>query len=330
MKILHVTFHNGCAINLDFVAKKLGHELETQFALLWNYNIGHDRAADLWNKHKDYYDQFDLIITSDTAPLSRIFLQNNYAGKLIIWVCNRFDYHDAASNDCGFPDSEYYQLFRAAVKSSNVKIFSYTQFEHEFAMKYRNTILPPNVIKPCAFMESPPTTSLFPADLNKNDTFLVPAYHNDTHFLDLTAKCNSLGIQVYGGRYNGPSDLVGIKGIIHIPYAWSNLALFENWSLGNVYFIPSKTFLFELIKRHVNFFWSPPFVPSMIESSEWYAPEHKNLFAYFDSWDDLKQKTNDSSYIAGLKTNVLKFQATHTATMLDQWNKAINDWPGII
>ena len=89
MKILHITYHNGCKITLDYVAQSLRHEITTQFAD-WNYNIGHNRAIDVWNKHKDYYNQFDIIITSDTCPLARIFLQNNYSGKLIIWICNRF------------------------------------------------------------------------------------------------------------------------------------------------------------------------------------------------------------------------------------------------
>ena len=33
------------------------------------YNVGHERAQNIWNKHKDYFNQFDAIITSDTAPL---------------------------------------------------------------------------------------------------------------------------------------------------------------------------------------------------------------------------------------------------------------------
>src|SRR5208282_2621726 len=124
MKILHLTYHGGCKRTLDFVAKSLEHEITTKFAD-WNYNIGPNRAAEIWNKHKDYFNLFDLVITSDTAPLSRIFLQNDFKKKLIIWICNRFDYHDGASNDCSFPDYEYYNIINAAPRKNNVKIFSY-------------------------------------------------------------------------------------------------------------------------------------------------------------------------------------------------------------
>jgi hypothetical protein len=324
MKLLHITFHRGCELNLNYVAKQLGHEITTQYADC-GYNIGHVRAEDVWNKHKDYYNQFDLIITSDTAPLSRILLQNNYTGKLIIWVCNRFDYCDQATNDCQFPDEEYYQIFRNATNKPNVKIFSYTKFEHEYAAKYRNVIWPENTIKPCSFIEQSTMESAFPSHINKKEIFLIPPYHNDTIFMNLKNKCDSLGISSYNGRYNGPSDLENIKGIIHIPYAWSNLALFENWSLGNVYLIPSKNFLLQLSLQG-NFFWSPPFPHECVESSEWYLPEHKDLFIYFDNWNHLKNLISDSDLLATKRQLALQFSNIHTLNMLNKWKDAFDKW----
>lgn len=323
MKILHLTYHQGCKINLDFVAKSLGYEITTQFAD-WNYNIGHNRAEEIWNKYKDYYNTFDVIITSDTAPLSRIFLQNNYNGKLIVWVCNRFDYCDQATNDCQFPDEEYYNFFKSAINNYNVKIFSYTQFEHEYAAKYKN-INWSNIIKPCSFVEECSFNSALPSTVNKERTFFIPAYHNDIIFMNLKNKCDSLGIQSYNGRYNGPADLKNIKGIIHIPYAWSNLALFENWSLGNVYLIPSKNFLLQLSLQG-NFFWSPPFLHEYIESSEWYLPEHKDLFLYFDDWEHLKYLAADEKLINSKKQELFYFSSNNTLSMLSKWRDAIESW----
>ncbi len=323
MKILHITYHNGCELNINFVAKQLGYDLTTQRAD-WNYNIGHARALEIWNKHKDFYNQFDAIITSDTAPLSRIFLQNNYSGKLIIWVCNRFDYCDVSSNDCNFPDLEYYQLFRSIPQRKNVKIFSYTKFEHEYAKKYKNVIWSPITIKPSSFVEIKEVKSEFPSHIQKDQIFFIPPYHNDTIFMNLKNKCDELGILSYNGRYNGPSDLLGIKGIIHIPYAWSNLALFENWALGNVYFIPSKEFLINLANQG-DFFWSPPFPHSFIESSEWYLPEHKDLFMYFDSWSHLREIVNYPNLIQEKRNKILQFSKMHTDKTIQQWKKAIEN-----
>ena len=321
MKILHVTHHQGCKISIDFVCKKLGHELETQFAD-WNYNVSKELANEIWRKYKDYYETFDCIIVSDTAPLARIFLQNNFEKKLIVWVCNRFDYTDQSSNNCNFPDPEFYELYRKSIKKPNVIFRSYTKFEHEYAEKYHNVIWEKEVLRPCNEIDNIKNDGYFPDGQKKEDTFFVTRYHNDNIFMDLRSKCLSLEIPNYRGEYNGPSDLKGIKGIIHIPYAWSNLAIFENWSMGNVYLIPSKEFLLEL-SHQSNFFWSPPFDRGFIESSEWYLPEHSSLFAYFNSWEHLRQISQNSEYLNEIKKRVKGFSDLHTAKSLDQWKHII-------
>ena len=323
MKILHITYHSGCHQAINYVAKNLGFDIETQWAD-WNYNIGHSRAEEIWNKYKDYYNQFDIIITSDTGPLSRILLQNHYSGKLIIWVCNRFDYSDAATFDCEFPDQEYYDLFRTATKSKNVKVFSYTKFEHEYAQKYHN-IQWSNIIKPPSFVEPYDLKSEFSENIDKSKMFFIPPYHNDTVCVDLKAKCDSLGISAFNGKYGGPLDLENIKGIIHIPYAWSNLALFENWYLGNVYLIPTTRFLFQL-QTEGHFFWSPPFPPQYVKSSEWYLPEYEHLFCYFDGWQQLKMITSDDNLLQNKKQQILQFSRNHNEKVLQQWKSAFQDW----
>lgn len=311
-------------MTLDFVAKSLGHKITTQFAD-WNYNIGRERAEEVWNKHKDYYNQFDVIITSDTGPLARIFLQNNYSGKFIMWVCNRFDYADNASNDCGFPDLAYYNLIRNARSKNNVKIFSYTKFEYEYAQKYKNVLLGTDVIKPCAFIEEENILTAFPPNLDKSNTFFIPSYHNDTIFMNLKEKCDQLNIKSYSGRYNGPLDLEGLRGIIHIPYAWSNLALFENWSIGNIYLIPSKDFLLRLSKQN-NFWWQDSYAINLIESSEWYLPEHQHLFMYFDSWEHLKSLSDNNELLKEKREQAILFSKAHSVKTLQQWSIALTRW----
>jgi hypothetical protein len=58
---------------------------------------------------------YDVVITSDTAPISRVFLEaQRWEDKsLIVWVCNRFDYsHRPAAH--GFPDATFYRLMQVA------------------------------------------------------------------------------------------------------------------------------------------------------------------------------------------------------------------------
>jgi len=134
-----------------------------------------------------------------------------------------------------------------------------------------------------------------------------------------------LGIESFQGRYNGAQDLLGIKGIIHIPYAWSNLALFENWAIGNIYFIPSQSFLMEL-RELGEFFWSPPFDKKLITSSEWYLPEHGDLFMYFNNWSHLVELANDKHLIKEKKIKIKIFSEYHNKKILNQWSSAIREW----
>lgn len=353
MKILHISHHAGCIEDIKQVCATLGYDLETQHPN-WSYNVDAGLATQIWETHKDYYNSFDCIITSDTAPLCRIFLQNNYNGKLIIWVCNRFDYADQGPHNIHhFPDPAYYELFKEAAAlchfdpgkgertagsgeiSCSVKIFSYTKFEHEYALeKYGFTWNPDNdpnkIIRPCCQVKN--INWFIRGD--KAGFFFIPPYHNDgfdkQHHFKLDGKtlqehCKDLDITTYQGRYNGIQDLTFINGIIHIPYAWSNLALFENWAIGNPYLIPSKEFLLELSSKS-NFFWSPPFLKEYITSSEWYLPEHEHLFLYFDDWAHLQWLTRHPQLIAEKSKTVKEFAAQHQAKTLAQWKQAIELW----
>jgi len=337
MKILHLGFHNGLFNDLQYVSEQL--KLNIQYLKFTDgytngsaiYNIGHKRAQDAWNTFQNFYNQFDLIITSDTCPISRVFLQNQFKGKLIIWICNRFDYSDTASNDCNFPDNEYYKLLRNAKTNKNIKIFSYTKFEHIYAKK-KTVNIGSEIIKPCGFISklfqqnslSFKNDNKIPISINKRDLFFVPPYHNDTIMINLSLVLTNLKILNYSGKYGGPNDLIDFKGIIHIPYAWSNLSLFEAIQLGIIYFIPSLDFLCELFRKNRRkFFWSPPYMKHYLQESEWYCEENKNIFIYFSSWDDLKMKVNKVNYDEK-KKYIKEFGINHNKQMLNKWKNAFN------
>ena len=319
-KILHLSFHNGCHNDLTYIANKLNFKLSFlafDDYTKGKYNIGHQRAEKYWHKNKEYFETFDIIITSDTAPISRVFLQNNWKKKLIIWINNRFDYCDEATNDCNFPDSEYYDLFKKATTMDNVTIIGYTPFENYYCKVFRNIDIGNNVIKPIGKVSSVYASNSSIDIEDKSLTFFVGPYHNDNLMMNLPEKLRSLGLKIYNGRFNGPNDLANFKGVIHIPYAWSNYTFFESFHLGIIYFIPAKEFLFEL-KKDKDFFWSPPFREQLIELSEWYNPEYKNLLIYFYSWEDLLIKINGLNY-KKKKKNLITFGKKHEVRVLNQW-----------
>ncbi|MDE3046510.1 MAG: hypothetical protein KGJ02_07690 [Verrucomicrobiota bacterium] len=335
LKILHLTFHQGCVKEIAAIGKIFGHEVTTWWipslpprffdgtsqgnAL---YNIGHERAERIWNLHKETFEQFDAVITSDTAPLARIFLQNGFQKPLIVWICCRFDYSDQQSLDCDFPDPEFYQLFNQAYLQENVTIVAYTAFEHYYAekkgVKTGNLIITPCAPEP----SSPPLVSFIPPTICKEETFFLPPYLNETSFINLNEHCQTLGISSYLGRYNGPSDLKDFKGIIHLPYAWSNLALFENIALGIPYFIPSPSFLKTLIMQKNYWHTNPTCIlhENQIALSEWYQPEREEIFIYFDSWEDLQEKIKTTDYPA-LREKIKSYAKHYQSIMLEKWSQ---------
>jgi len=331
LNILHLSFHKGCINEISLIAEKLGFQVTSVFvpdipAQAFDgessgnalYNIGHDRALNIWNMHKDYFNQFDRIMTSDTAPLSRLFLQNHYEKPIIIWVCNRFDYADNASLDCDFPDEEYYELLRRASKQKNVHIVPYNAFESFYAAQ-KNVFFNYSIIKPSGISHQLPFTSAIPQHINKQETFFIPAYLND-----IVIPREQLNVPTYKGRYNGPNDIKNFKGIIHIPYAWSNFAFFENVCNGIPYFIPSYDFMMDLLKSGTIWWVNSNFFAENYILSEWYDKENSEIITYFNSWDDLNHKLASTDFDL-LKLKIQSFSQIHITKTLEQWKSIIDD-----
>lgn len=327
LKVLHLSLHKGCIYDFHEVAKELDLEVtdwyiqtirETFDPLAHGneiYNITHDRAHRVWELNKDFFNQFDAIITSDTAPLSRIFLQNNWQKPLIIWICNRFDYADLASAHGAFPDAEYYDLFREAITKPNVNIISYTPYEHFYAHQ-KGVHIGTTTIRPlgCLPQANPTFTSGIPSSVNKEKTIFIVPRMTPYQAEFVQKRCAELDIETYYGAYNGPDDLTDFKGILYYPYAWSNLALFENIQRGIIHFVPTERFVLELrAKENI-----PCFTLQHFHLCDWYCDEYKDLFVYFDSWDELKEKIETTDYET-MHTKIKTAGLAHYHSSLEKW-----------
>lgn len=327
IKVLHMTFHEGCKNDFEDVAQELDLEVTSWFvqalpAGFWEgfvsgseiYNVGHRRAQRVWDLHHDFFNQFDVIITSDTAPLSRIFLQNNWEKPLIIWVCNRFDYAHGAGGEDRFPDKEYYDLIKEATLLPNVRIVSYTPFEHEYARR-KGFNFSTLTIKPLGKKEQLflPEHTLVPLSVIKEETFFVFPRLSPEHLHKVLQATEHHGIQAWSGTYRGPEDLKGFKGVLFFPYAFSNLALFENLLRGVIHFVPTQEFLTQLgfIRggMHGNLNWC-----------EWYFDVYKDYLVFFDSWQDLYSKINNTDYQA-MKEKIKLFGQSHRQNMIIAWRQ---------
>jgi len=323
-KVLHISFHKGCINDFKAVGEELGLNLTSWFVLETPqtradfegqdsenriYNMSHERAERIWNRHKEYFNQFDAIVTSDTVPLARIFLQNGWKKPLIVWMCNRCDYaHDASDN---FPDSEFYTLLQEASKQLNVFLIPYTEYERVYAQE-KGVYCNHPVIKPLGgthVLDKKEFQSLIPDTVIKEETlFIYPRLEPGT-IQALTNFCAARGIKTYSGSYAGPEDLVGFKGVIYVPYAWSNIALFENMRYGIVHFVPTPS-----LALQVTIF--PTF--AHYELSEWYRPEHKHLMIYFNSWDELIMAAQSPVY-KEKQAMIVEYASLHQLEVLQQW-----------
>jgi hypothetical protein len=336
MKLLHLTFHLGCELDIEYVFKKLGHEItamkfddgitdpnSTPYVQTKMYEVTHKRAQDCWEKYKDYFNTFDGIITSDTCPTSRTFLQNNWSKLLIIWVCNRFDY----SIQPEFLDPEFYTLLRSIKDRKNVYIFGNTFIENIYSVNVKNVDIGNFVIKPLG--KNKISEFMYKTySHDEPDVFYVPPYQNETVLLNLSEKLESLGIENKCEKFKDHiSELLGYKGVICIPYAWSTIVFFERLQLGLVTFIPTERFLIQLF-REGKYWFQPPFSidhPELLQISEWYTSEHRDLMVYFDSWDDLTMKIKNTNYQEKTKT-ILNYAKLHEKETLDRWNHVVNDY----
>ena len=331
MRLLHITFHKGCHLEIEYVFKKLGHDLEVMYfddgVTKGNdlYKIDHDRAQNCWDKYQEYFHTFDGIITSDTGPTCRPFLQNNWSKLLMIWICNRFDYEIQPETI----DPEFYRLLRDIPNRKNVFIFGYSMIEPIYSRQFKNVDIGRFIIKPIG-------KNLISDDKRQTykceDIFYVPSYHNETNLMNLSEHLTTLGIQNKCERFNHISELLIYKGIICIPYAWSTFALFERMQHGIVTFIPTIRFLMELFTRGApNGWFQPPFhsympeyfQPELLSLSEWYCEENKDLFVYFDTWDDLQEKVKTIDFIKKTET-ILLFAKEHQDEMLGRWKQIID------
>jgi hypothetical protein len=331
MKFLHITFHKGCELDIEYVFNKLGHTVQS-----WRFDDGETQGNDIykinflraqkcWDKYKDFFDTFDGIITSDTCPNSRPFLQNNWSKLLIIWVCNRFDYAVEG-------DQLFYDLLRSIPNRKNVYIIGNTQIENIYSSHLRNVNITNEVIKPNG-KNNISQRQFKTYNMENEEKFFIPVYENETKFMDLSKKANELGIKNNNGKRfdNHISDLLEYKGIICLPYAWSTITFFEIMQLGIIYFIPTPRFLVELSMSNQYFkqrYWfQPPYNgdPNLLRVAEWYCDEHNDLIIYFDSWEDLQEKVKTTDYENQTK-KILEYAEKHTEITLTKWNNIITDY----
>jgi len=337
MKFLHLTYHIGCRNDLEYVFPKLGHEIETMhFTDSDEYNIfgkgdqkftvTYELAQKMWNTYQAYFETFDAVIVSDTCPLSLPFLQNHWNKPLLIWVCNRFCYGMASEGQ--FP--EYYRLIRDIPNRPLCRIFGFTEVEKIWSRYIKYVEIEDLVIRPQGKnLASLGMKKSYDPSAGNLEKFYVPLYGNETKLMDLRGKLTELGVENEGVPFKHVSELLKYKGVVTIPYGWSTLTLFERMQLGIVVFVPSLEFITKLFRENDQpqrkWWFQPPFYlehPERLKDSEWYCDYHRDIFIYFDNWEDLAEKIRTTDYEAATQ-KLLEHGDRHEKYVLGQWKEVL-------
>lgn len=334
MKVLHLSHHYGCLKDHQYICDSLGIDLESKYSK-WGqvipkdtYVITKDVSQKLWAEHHDYFNTFDYIVTSDTAPLSRIFLENidNLKAKIIIWVCNRFDYN--MENDI-----QYRDLIRNYCNDDRVKIIPYTEFERFWMNRYNiqtqyETIRPIGLVTPNPISDTEEYNVGLDGDYKFDDSsgdVLVSRYHNDNIFQNSKQRCESFGLVARHAKYRGAVELETLvknyECFLILPDAYSKFTAFELLQFKMPVILPSENLLLKL-SRKSNYFFSTGVVPETVEYCEWYNEYFEQFAVYFEDLDgigDAVQMVKDNK--EEIKSLMLEASKQHTEKTLKQWSK---------
>jgi hypothetical protein len=293
------------------------------------YNIDAPRASRIWDQHKDFFNTFDAVIVSDTTALSRIFLQNSWQKPLIIWITNRYDWCWLGEENRSFPDKAYYQLLRDAQKQPNVFFVPSSSFEIFWAKK-KKIDLGDRIIQHCAAYLNEDDLTYHPSQEIKKEIFI----HKRTEELQAprlfpTTICSFLQtkkIAAQSVRYTHLKDLILYKAVLYLPYQWCVISMFETLHLGLPTLIPSQSFLLSLVKDTNYYFEHKKTLlkKQNFDLMEWYRPEFKDVFIYFDSWDDLAKKIAETDF-AAVQCKTLEAGQKNTKKTIHRWQSLFEE-----
>jgi hypothetical protein len=333
MKILHLSFHVGCLNDIQYVFEKLGHTITSQRCEL-PYTITEEVAQSYWETHSAFFQDFDVILTSDTVAIAFVFLRQLAVLKphLIILNCNRFDYGM-------YKIPAFYSALRIVVNQpKKVTLIPYTQFEQVWCAKHgvfmtENVITPVGKIPSVPFV-SPKVQSDF-GSLNatyqkgpSHETIFIQTYFNHTQFMNLPQYLDSHGISVCFGGYNHTAELTKYQGLVVLPDAFSKYFLYEAIQNEIITFVPSQKFLLELVGKPRYFFniegSHGRLTQEYINLCEWY--KYPEAHIYFDSFEDLIHKIRSlpPAVYTACKTYMRFYGTSIEETSILRWSHVLS------
>lgn len=302
MKVLHLSFHYGCVNDIQNVFEKLGHEVTFQFLKgQVPYAIDFSRANQMWESQKEYYNTFDIVLTSDTVALSYPFLLHLAELKphLIVLNCNRFTY--AMEHDYVFMN-KLREVQNDSSYLSKVTFIPYTDFERVWCgvhqvFLHERAIMP--VGKYTQHMNDAADIKASFQDLetqykteSDDNTVFLQRYHNHHRFMDLAHMLHCNRVSCVRGSYLNIDELTKYKAVVVLPDQFSKYFTFESIQAGLVVLLPSTKFLMQLVEQGGYYFSvegsGGRLTKEYVNLCEW--TKYPEARIHFDSFDDMIAK----------------------------------------
>ena len=333
MHFLHITNHIGTTRNIQNVFSYLGkHEsIETE-KCAFPTHITETHASQIWADYqsRDYPSRFQTLLFTDTCMFARPFLQHieDHSMNIVVYVTNRFDWgawhirdHTYATQYAEYSrhprvfflaDNRYDQFYASSIHGLHFRSTDIVRLTPMISQNYSEELQEKIMIH---------NSKLF---LYNRGTFL----HHYQHLLPFSA--SEYDVYGYEGfpRYQDEYHISEYLGFLHLPYQTNIQSLWENLGHGILYFIPSKSFLLELINESW-YYWeekckSPELCAKSIDLAEWYQVENRVFFVYFDSWTDLKEKRDifleNNAAIYYKKKHISMNLVESNAVAIQKWN----------
>jgi len=303
MKVFHYSMHEGCASDIKNLLKKYDVDLTTivpKERPHEKYIVTSERAECMWDEYKDTFLSSDAIIFSDTIPFSRCVLQNldllPQSIKVILWITNRFNYAIES-------DRSYYELLDRVKNDNRVYFLFSNRFERVY---FSGFIALPNdkQISFTPYGKRNKDDFNMKNQKNHGGKLFVMSYQNEKEFYPLYDTLKNLGIDFYHKKewipkeeYCGPYDIETCSAVLHIPYAWGTVALWEYMALGKTFILPSLKWLDNAYKERYLFFQTHKSIDAISTFSDWYCKDNQDLFVYFDDIEQLSDILNDTDLL---------------------------------
>lgn len=263
---------------------------------------------------------FDVIVVGDSTVDARTWLSKACYKPIIIQLTNRFDWRIRPGDD------DFYQLFSNATRMPNVFWVANNPLERWYMERKLNTTLPDEryaLIRPTGFSY---LEGLTVAEEEKAKIAVVAREFIKTLIIPVFEKAK-VPLAVYPkGEYGGPKTLTQHVAIVEFPYQVSTMAMYENLAAGVAYIVPTPKLLQEGHKTmgqlHSSFDqYLFPFA-NWENHTEWYHADFRDLFIYFDTWEELIRIAQDPR----LPDIAAKIKKQAVDRMQNMRMKDLNDW----